>query len=47
MVHNAAALRLANIIVEITDPTLPRWYKEQLEKQARVIAKNQIKKEQS
>lgn len=44
MNHKCAALELAELIVDITDPKLTRWRREQIEAQARAKAKNYIRK---
>lgn len=44
MDHRAAATLMAEFISEITDPKIARWTKDQLEIQARIIAKTYLKK---
>lgn len=44
MNHMAAALQMANLIVDITDPKLTRARREQLSMQARALAKNYTKR---
>jgi hypothetical protein len=44
MNHTAAAVQMADLIKDITDPKLTRWRKEQLEVQARAVANNYLRK---
>lgn len=44
MNHMAAALQMADLIVDITDPKLTRSRREQLQMQARSVAKNYMKR---
>jgi hypothetical protein len=44
MNHMMVAFQLAEMIVDITDPKITRWEKEQREANARAKAKNYIKK---
>jgi len=43
MNHTCVALDLAELIVDMTDPKITRWRKDQLEVNARVKAKAYIK----
>lgn len=43
MNKDAAITRLADFIVGMTDPKLTRWRKEQLEHEARAVAKRYLK----
>lgn len=44
MKTTCTAMILAEMIVEMTDPKIPRWRKEQLEIQARPVAQGYIKR---
>lgn len=44
MNHAYVALQLAELIVDITDPKITRWEKEQREINARVKARDYLKK---
>lgn len=44
MNHMCAALELAELIVDLTDPKITRWRREQIEAQARIKARSYIQK---
>ncbi len=44
MNEKAVIVQLADLIVDITDPKITRWRREQIEKVARVKARSYLKK---
>jgi hypothetical protein len=44
MNHTMVAIQLAQLIMDVTDPKITRWKREQLEAQARAKAKNYLSK---